>query len=84
MCPLCSTPLKQHLIQPTLALISCPLESCIYPFNLLVAELHDNQLLIEVDTADIMAKMESKMVKDVGVDEKLAEFIAREDPDVGM
>lgn len=81
-CPLCSTLLKQHLLQPTLSIISCPSESCIYPFNLSVAELHEKNLIHEVTTTDIMTSMKTKMVEDANVDSRIAEFITRGDHDI--
>lgn len=82
-CPLCSTPLKQHLLQPTLSIIACPQETCIFPFNLTVAQLHEQNLLItDITQEDIMNGMYSKMVDEADVDGKIAHFISRNDDDI--
>ncbi|ABN67710.1 predicted protein [Scheffersomyces stipitis CBS 6054] len=81
-CPLCSTGLKQHLLNPSLSIIACPSESCVYPFNMSISELHDHNLILSVSTADIMHNVHKKMNDNKDIDEKLAEFIARDDPEV--
>ncbi|CUM53179.1 uncharacterized protein AC631_04873 [Debaryomyces fabryi] len=79
-CPLCSSPMKQHLLQPSLALILCSSESCVYPFNLTMAQLQENNLLIpDVKESDIMKGMLTKMVNESQVNEKIAQFIAKND-----
>lgn len=82
-CPLCGTGLRQMLLQPTVSIIACPSESCVYPFNLSVAQLLQQNLLItDVKTSDIMNGMEKKMVQDAQVEERIAHFISKEDNDV--
>lgn len=82
-CPLCSAELRQCLLQPSLSIISCPRETCVFPFNLTVAELHDQNLLItDVTSDDIMKGVYHKMVTEAEVDEKIASFIARSDEDI--
>lgn len=75
--------MKQHLLQPSLALILCSSETCVYPFNLTINQLQENNLLIsDIKDSDIMSNMLSKMVGDADIDEKLASFITREDSDL--
>jgi len=82
-CPLCSSLMKQHLLQPSLALILCSSESCVYPFNLTMSQLQENNLLIpDVKESDIMRGMLSKMVDESQVNEKIAQFITKDDNDV--
>lgn len=82
-CPLCATPLRQNLLQPSISLISCPSVSCIFPFNLSINELHDNNLILSnITTSDIMSNMKSRMVDDANVDPQIANFITREDHDI--
>lgn len=77
-CPLCKTQLRRHLLQQKLAIVSCPLQNCVYPFNLSVAELHENNLLItDVTTDEIMAGMKPKMIDNEHIDNRIAEFITR-------
>lgn len=75
--------MKQHLLQSSLALILCSSETCVYPFNLTINQLQENNLLIsDIKDSDIMSNMLSKMVGDADIDEKLASFITREDSDL--
>lgn len=80
-CPLCTTPLRQHLLLLDLAIVACPNTGCVYPFNLLMAEIQELLLLSKVTEREIMSGMEQKLV-DAAVDTKLAEFISREDPEL--
>lgn len=80
-CPLCRTGLKQHLLQPKLALVACPNEQCVYPFNLSTEELKRQNLIVEVTTGDIMNGMRAKLEL-AGVNVRIAEFISREDEDL--
>jgi hypothetical protein len=81
-CPLCGTGLVQHLIQPELSIISCPSETCVYPFNLSVSELHAKNLIVtNVSTSDIMKGVHSKMVG-AEVDSRIAAFITRDDKEI--
>lgn len=77
-CPLCATELKQHLIQPSVALISCPATNCVYPLNMSVRELHDHNLILNVSTQDILHGVQAKM-HDAGVNPRIAAFITKED-----
>ncbi|KAK6200092.1 uncharacterized protein RJT21DRAFT_120994, partial [Scheffersomyces amazonensis] len=82
-CPLCSTALRQHLLQPTLSIISCPNEKCIYPFNLSISEMKQNNLILpNITNSDIMYHMESKMVNEAQVDKNIARFISKQDDDI--
>lgn len=82
-CPLCCTLLKQHLLQPNVSIIACPSVTCVYPFNLSISELHQqNLLLTDVKPSNIMANMESKMVEEIQIDPKIAKFISKEDNDI--
>lgn len=81
-CPVCFTPLRQHLLQPNLLLIACPLEECVFPFNLLISELHERNLIQEITTAEVMNGMKEKMIQNGGVDPRIAEFLAKEDHDI--
>lgn len=84
-CPLCLSPMKQHLLQPSLALILCSSDSCVYPFNLTMSQLQENNLLIpDVKESDIMKGMLSKMVDESQVDKKIANFITKVDNDVTL
>ncbi|KAG4405896.1 hypothetical protein JTP64_004767 [Candida tropicalis] len=80
-CPLCQTELKLHLLQPQLSIISCPSESCIYPFNLSVEELHSKNLLIPITNQEIMTKMKQKFAE-TNVYENISEFITSRDDDI--
>lgn len=73
----------QYLIQPKVSIISCPSEKCIYPFNLSMTEIQQENLLItDVETSDIMTGMQHKMVNEALVNEKIAQFISKEDGDL--
>ncbi|CAN3367432.1 hypothetical protein DICA4_F06612 [Diutina catenulata] len=83
-CPLCGYQLIQHLVQPTMAVLVCPSEQCVYPFNLSVDELHQQKLIVSgIDDEQIVAGMKTKMVE-VGVDDRIANFIAKQDRDIGL
>lgn len=82
-CPLCGTPLKQHLIQPNVSLISCPSTECVFPFNLSMEEIqHQNLLITDINNNDIMNMMQSKMIDVANVDQKIALFISKLDHDL--
>ncbi|KAK6460653.1 hypothetical protein DFJ63DRAFT_320797 [Scheffersomyces coipomensis] len=82
-CPLCSTALKQHLLQPTISIISCPSETCIYPFNLSISELKQQNLIISnINESDIMHHMESKMINEANVNKNIARFISKADDEI--
>lgn len=80
-CPLCGEDLKQVLFLTTLAVVSCPSESCIYPFNLSMAELERQNLIIRVSEQVIMEKMQSKL-KEAKIETKVANFITKPDDEI--
>lgn len=80
-CPLCGTPLKKNLLLTSLALLSCPQEKCLYPFNLTMEEIQQKKLVIQVTEADIMRQMSDKL-NQAGVDAEINLFIVREDSEV--
>lgn len=77
LCPLCATELRQHLLQPALAVVACANAECVYPFNLSTEELKREGLVFEVSTADVMQGMRQKL-QQAQVDPRIAEFISRE------
>lgn len=81
LCPLCSTGLKKNLLLASLALLSCPNEQCVYPFNLTMEEIQLKKLVIKVTEAEIMRQMTDKL-SEAGVESELSNFIARDDPEV--
>lgn len=80
-CPVCFTLLRQNLLLLGLSIISCPNQGCVYPFNLLLAELQEKKLLVKVSERDIMKGMQEKLAS-AEIDTKLADFIARDDSEV--
>lgn len=80
-CPLCSTELKTHLLQPNLSLISCPSTNCIYPFNLSIEQLHQQNLLQSPTNQQVMNMMKDKF-KQINVFPKIADFITQQDDEV--
>ena len=80
-CPLCQNNLKLHLLQHQLSIISCPSESCIYPFNLSIEELHSKNLLIPITNQEIMEKMKQKF-STTNVYDNISDFITSKDDDI--
>ena len=77
-CPLCSTELKQHLLQPKLAIIICTNQNCMYPFNMSMEEIKSENLIFEVNSNDIMYGMRQKLMNS-NVDSRIADFMSKED-----
>lgn len=76
--------MSRQLIQPTKAVYVCANETCVYPFNLLVAELYHQGLVVDdITDAVIVESMKQTMVS-AGVDKKMAQFITRNDRDIGL
>lgn len=75
-CPLCFTPLKKNLLLDTEALISCPLDSCIYPLNMSLDQLRHQRLLVQTSEQEILTQMKEKL-KTAEVKEKISHFVTQ-------
>lgn len=80
-CPLCGAGLAKNLLLPSLSIVACPNESCVYPFNLSVEELQRQMLIVKVSEAEIMGQMREKLEL-ADIDAKVSEFMVREDHEV--
>lgn len=81
ICPLCGTGIKKNLLLTSLALLTCPDENCVYPYNLTIEEIQRQKLVVQVTEADIMHQMSPKLTE-AGVDFEINHFIVKSDPDV--
>ena len=81
-CPLCHTPVRQHLLQASLSIVACPSGACIDPFNLSMRQLVEEGLVLEISVPEIMGLMSEKLAGITEVDSKMAQFISKYDADV--
>lgn len=80
-CPLCKTRLKKNLLLSSLAILICPNEACVYPFNLTMPQIQQKRLVIHVTESEILSLMADKFSQ-AGVDSKIQQFLMKYDPDV--
>lgn len=80
-CPLCGEGLKQSLLLTSLAVVTCPAESCVYPFNLSMSEIELRNMILRVSELLIMEKMQTKL-HEAQVESKVANFITKPDDEV--
>lgn len=73
--------MKKHLLSSTQAIISCPNEVCIYPFNLSMDEIRSRGLIVRTSEAEIMEQMGEKLAG-AEIDPRTARFIIRTDGDI--
>lgn len=81
ICPLCGTGIKKNLLLTSLALLTCPDEKCVYPYNLTIEEIQRQKLIVQVTEGDIMHQMSHKLTE-AGVDFEINLFIVKSDPEV--
>lgn len=77
-CPMCGLDLRQNLLLTNLAIAICSNEKCVYPFNMTMEQIQQKRLMVKTSEEEIMMKMRSKLA-DAAVNEKVAEFIVRDD-----
>ncbi|KAM9926059.1 hypothetical protein OXX80_006614 [Metschnikowia pulcherrima] len=80
-CPLCAAELRKHLLSSSQAMISCPNESCVYPFNLSMEEIRSQGLTIRTNESEIMAQMQEKLAR-ADIDSRTAQFMTKPDTDI--
>lgn len=80
-CPLCGEGLRQNLLLTNLAVVACPSEDCVFPFNLSIAEMELRNLILRVSELVIMEKMHVKL-QNAKIEQKVANFISRSDEDI--
>lgn len=80
-CPLCGQGLKQNLLLTNLAVITCPSEECVFPFNLSITEIELRNLIVRVSELMIMEKMHHKLL-DAQIEPKVANFITKSDDEI--
>lgn len=75
-CPLCYTDLRSVMLKPSLVLVSCPLEQCVYPMNMSMDEIKAQGLLRRVLDELVMGAMGEKL-KEAGLEQRMVDFMRR-------